>query len=307
MPNAGVTGWRVLPTEAGTAIVEPFVFCVPGGARAPAVVHAGGAWHLWYVTATGAIARATATDGIHDWTDEGSIAIPGSWSDVSVAGHDGEWRLAAGAADRSGISVFASTDAGIWTAAGSLPATAPWTGGDVGGPALLADGASGGWLLFHDGASRHAIGVARSLDGTTWDDDDAPLLTPASIRAATGWSVLAIGAPTAGLDTSRPGDPVYKLWFEAAELRHLATPSLDEVADVIGFAGSFDATSFVPWRGNPVFQQRVIAIPGSPAMFTPTREPSVVADTYSYRMFFESPFDLDGQPERPCIAVAVDP
>lgn len=310
VPNAGVTGWHLLPSNSQTEIQEPFVFCPPGGARAPAVVRGGSGvvWRLWYVTADGAVGGATSSDGLYDWVDDGPLALAGGpWSDVSVA-RDGEiWRLAAATSDGSRISIFGSVDGAAWAPVASLAATEPWEAGRVGGPALLADPISGGWILFHEGARRGAIGAATSADGETWVDSSEPILTPATIAASTEWSVLSLGAPSAAIDTSRPGPAVYKLWFEAKELRHGRTPSLSESADVVGFAGSFDGVTWQAFAGNPVFQQRLVTIPNAPPVFTPTREPSVVATGASWRMYFEDPFDNGTAPVRACVAVAVTP
>ena len=308
VPNAGVTGWHLLPAVPGTSIQEPFVFCPQEGVSHPAVVHQGPIWRMWLLTPDGNVRAASATDGLHDWTDDGPVDLPGGpWVDISVAELDGDWRVAASSATGNLIRIFSSADASNWSASGSLAASAAWTAGEIGGPALLGDRAMGGWRLFHAGARGSAIGIASSPDGSIWTEADEPLFTTASIQSETGWSVLAIGAPAAGLDVSRPDRPVYKLWFEASELRHLPTPSADELVEVIGFAGSFDAEQWIVWSGNPVFQQRMITVPGAPTVFVPTREPSVVADGYTYRMFFDSPFALDGGPVRPCIAVALDP
>lgn len=306
LPNAGVIGWYLLPQKAGTSIREPFVLCDAGGNRSPAVVGvAPDEFRLWFVDGAGGIGSSTSSDGIYDWSAGAPVSLPGTgpWSDVSAAWDGTAFLLAAAAADGSRIELFRSADGSAWTAAATLTAQPDWEGGHIGGPSLLADTAAGGWILFYTADARGAIGRASSADGTVWTRGTAPLFTAADVQGASGWPVLEIGAPAAGLDTSRPGPPVYKLWFDGTGL-HGAFPS--SVERSIGFAGSFDGLAWETYAGNPVFAE-VELKPGSPLAFGDEREPSVVAlPGDEYRMYFEAPFeDAVAGTTRPCIAMAI--
>jgi hypothetical protein len=305
VPNAGVTGWRKLASTPGSSIIEPWVFCPDSGARAPAALRDDTDYRLYYVTPAGAIGLAKGTGGIYDLADQGAVALPdpGPWDRVSVA-HDGsQWLLAAGAADRSRISIFSSTDGASWTASTWITPDFPWEAGGVGSPALLRD-PTGLWVLYFDGGQpAQAIGRATSPDAASFVPEPQPLFTVADARA-TGWPVTEIGEPGAGVDTSRPGPPVYKLWFSGRTV-HGDFPFTSEWS--IGFAGSFDGAAWSQYGLNPVLAQVTMDI-GSLPTFTDERSPSVIAYPDGYRMYFEQPFeDFTSGLFRPCVALAQTP
>ncbi len=303
-PNTGVAGWRKLSQRPGTSIQEPYVLCSGGNSfTAPDALRlSDGSFAMWYVTPAGAIGSATGDDGIYDWSDRGLATLPdaGPWGEVSVAEDDAGLLMAATASDSSRVAFFRSTDGLAWTAAGTLVPSQAWQDGVIGGAELLHDGNA--WILYFDGNHRGAIGRADSADGSTWTVGAAPLFTVAEARAA-GWPVVEIGSPAAGLDTSRPGPPLYKLWFTGREV-HGPFPPIAEWS--IGFAGSFDGMLWELYGENPVLGQVIIDAPGLPIRFADERKASVIAlPGDDYLMFFEQPFDdVTSGTVRPCVALA---
>ncbi len=308
LPTAGVTGWRKLPQKPGTSIREPFVLCASSNYRAPSVVRADGGYRLWYTTTAGSIGLATAGDGIYDWSDEGPIDLPdaGPWGEAGVALHDGNYLLAAAAADRSRIALFDSTDGETWTTLSEVVPDAVWEGGGVGGPEPFRDPVRDLWILYYDaGVAPDAIAKAESDDGgATWSKGAGPLFTAADVRGR-GWSAFEVGQPAAGIDTTRPGPPVYKIWFTGRQLFGTFPPGEDSS---IGYAGSFDGELWTLYDENPVLAQKSIEVPGQPAVRTDERGPSVLSYGNDYRMYFEQPFTsaLDDI-TRPCVALALAP
>lgn len=308
VPSTGVIGWRKLPQQPGTSsIQEPHVLCSGGNSfSAPSAIRrADGSFLMFYVTPAGAIGSATGEDGIYDWSDRGLAVLPspGPWSEVSIAEDGADLLLAASARDGSRIEFFRSTDGIVWSASGSLVASEAWQQGSIGGADLLRDGQS--WIVLFDAAGRTAIGRADSSDGSTWTADPAPLFTAGDVRAA-GWPIVEIASPGAGLDVTRPGSPLYKMWFSGRAL-HGAFPFDADWS--VGFAGSFDGAAWTIYAGNPVLAQQNIDAPGFPTRFADESAASVIAlDDDEYFMYFEQPFeDAAAGTTRPCVALAIIP
>ena len=78
--------------------------------------------------------------------------------------------------------------------------------------------------------------------------------------------------------------------------------------DSVGFAGSFDGTTWIAYDENPVYARALIEAPGALPPFEDERGPSVVVVGAEYRMYYEQTFDdVTTGTSRPCIAVAVTP
>ena len=311
VPSAGVTGWRRLPQTSGTSIREPFVVCPDGadGFRSPSVVSlADGGFRLWYTTPGGVVGTALGGDGIYDWAVEGPVLLPAAvpFDEVGVARNDDTFLLAASRADGSGIDLYTSGDGTSWTAATTLLPQETWESGHLAGAEPLWDRVTGSWLLFFAGAGGAGIGRAESLDGTSWTRAAAPLFTTSEVAAASGWGVVTLGSPGAGLDTSRPGGPVYKLWFEGAAFHGPFPAGLESS---IGFAGSFDGVNWTLYGENPVFASILIEVPGKPPTFGEESSPSVVhLPGDEYRMYFQQTYaDPTTNTTRPCVALALTP
>ena len=308
VPNAGVEGWHALAQVQGTAIHEPYVFCPATGARDPAALRlADGSYRLWYLDpTTGRISAGKATGGIYDWTDEGGVATLGTAGGIGVAADASGFVLAAARADGSAVDLFhATAPSGPWTATSTFTAVGTWDAGRVSSPSLLVDPTSGDLeLYFAAGAPPSAIGRA-TLSGAVWTEDAAPLFGTTD-AGANGWPVLSVGGPWAGIDTSRPGGTVWKLWF-TGEAPHGSFPF--GIDGEVGFAGSFDGTTWAQYAGDPVYQDFTISLPPGPTpVYGDVREPSVIAlpdDTY--RMYYEDDYDDGVSPPRPCVALAETP
>lgn len=311
VPNAGVVGWRRLPQISGTSIREPFVVCPDGadGFRAPSVVPlAGGGFRLWYTTPAGLVGTASGGDGIYDWAVEANVPLPGAapYAEVGVARGDDDFLLAGSRADGSGIELYTSSDGIAWTAVTTLLPQESWESGNLAGAEPMWDRVNETWLLFYAGASGGGIGRAVSADGITWTRDAMPLFTLADVQSSSGWPVVGLGSPGAGLDTTRPGDPVYKIWFEGMAV-HGPFPARYEPS--IGFAGSFDGAAWTLYAQNPVFASILIDVPGKEPLFGDESAPSVVhLPGDDYLMYFEQPYqDPVTLVSRPCIALALTP
>lgn len=311
VPSAGVTGWHRLPQISGTSIREPFVLCPDGadGFRSPSVVAlAGGGFRLWYTTPAGLVGTALGSDGIYDWVVEGPVLLPGAapFDEVGVARNEETFLLAGSRVDGSGLELFTSPDGVVWAAAATLLPQESWEAGHLAGAEPFWDRVNEAWLVFFSGAAGAGIGRAESADGTVWTRALEPIFRTADVTAAGGWPVLTVTSPGAGLDTSRPGGPVYKLWFEG---RAFHGPFPAGLESSIGFAGSFDGVTWTLYQENPVFASILIDVPGMPPTFGEESAPSVVhLPGDDYRMYFQQPYaDPVTAVQRPCIALALTP
>lgn len=234
--------------------------------RSPSVVQRGPAEYVMYYqgvdgSSAARIGRALSPDGVA-WTrdPDGPVLDPGG----------------SGAFDASGVRqpsvVFDGTTWHMWYAAGVTPvggtfgvtgsrigyATSSdgvaWTRQNGGGPVL--SGEAGEWdrdgvampAVLHEGDSFEmwyvgafgdsiAIGRATSADGVTWTRDASnPVLT---------------GGPVTAFDADGPFEPTvlkdgttYRMWYEG----------LSSLVSRIGYARSFDGTSWTKYPGNAVIR-----------------------------------------------------
>lgn len=230
---------------------------------------------------------ADSPDGI-TWDFEGAARLlpeKGGWEAGSIRSpcvrfDAGEYILWYTGGEGAGIGVAVSKDGLSWTRHPGNPVLEPAPGWEsepkasIDFASVTSDGAT--YRMYYLAGDGSGVGIAESADGLTWERTVTdPVLTPAGDPGdgTVPWDRDVLTSVTVSRQLTPVGRAQVRMWYGAGRRKQSG-----DLEGAIGFAGSYDGTTFVKMEANPAVFEASFAdadpyvVPGaSPPLMLYTR------------------------------------